>query len=117
MRTSLYSLIYGTLLTFNKFTNFNTQDLNRPRHLFHSFCYTTWHMFEPKECQSKCKSGKAQTHSYDGHKTALTATYQRQLNVGGLGACSTGKIVHFYALNMLFRAIISAKFVRYTTTY
>ena len=36
--------MYGTILTLN---NFDTQPLNRPRHLFHSFCCTTQCMFEP----------------------------------------------------------------------
>ena len=38
---------HGTILTFIKFSNFSTQVLNGPRHLHHSFCYTTQHIFEP----------------------------------------------------------------------
>ena len=39
--------MYGTILTFIKFNNFGTRHLNGPRHLFHSFCCTTRHLFEP----------------------------------------------------------------------
>ena len=39
--------MYGNILTFIKFNNFGTQGLNGPRHLFHSFCCTTRHIFEP----------------------------------------------------------------------
>ena len=35
------------ILTFIKFNNFGSQHLNGPRHLFHSFCCTTWRIFEP----------------------------------------------------------------------
>ena len=38
--------MYGTILAFIKF-NFGTRHLNRPRHLFYSFCCTTRHIFEP----------------------------------------------------------------------
>ena len=40
-------LMYGTILTFIKFINFGTRHSNGPRHLFHSFCCTTRHIFEP----------------------------------------------------------------------
>ena len=39
--------MYSTVLAFIKFSNFGTQCLNGPRHLFHSFCCTTQHIFEP----------------------------------------------------------------------
>ena len=39
--------MYGTILTFIKLNNFDTRRLNGPRHLFPSFCCTTWHLFEP----------------------------------------------------------------------
>ena len=39
--------MYGTILAFIKFNNFGTRHLNVPRHLFHSFYYTTRHIFEP----------------------------------------------------------------------
>ena len=42
-----FSLMYGTILTFIKFNNFGTRCLNRPKHLFHLFCYTTQCIFEP----------------------------------------------------------------------
>ena len=38
--------MYGTILAFIKYNNFGTQRLNGPRHLFHSFNCTTWHIFE-----------------------------------------------------------------------
>ena len=44
---SLFSLMYGTILTFIKLNNFDTRCLNGSRHLFPSFCYATWHIFEP----------------------------------------------------------------------
>ena len=39
--------MYSTILTFIRFNNFDTQHLNGPRHLFHSFCCTTRRVFEP----------------------------------------------------------------------
>ena len=39
--------MYGTILTFIKLNNFDTQHLNGPRYLFPSFCCTTWRIFEP----------------------------------------------------------------------
>ena len=30
-----------------KFNNYGTRGLNEPRCLFHLFCRTTWHIFEP----------------------------------------------------------------------
>ena len=38
--------MYGTILTFIKLTNFDTQCLNGPRRLFPSFCYATRCIFE-----------------------------------------------------------------------
>ena len=46
-RISLFSLLYGTILTFIKFNNFGTRCSNEPRPLFHSFYCTTQHIFEP----------------------------------------------------------------------
>ena len=40
-------LMHGTILTFIKFTNFDTQHLNKPTCLFHCFCCTAWHILEP----------------------------------------------------------------------
>ena len=40
-------LMFGTILRFINFNNFGTWRLNGPRHLFHSFCCTTWCIFEP----------------------------------------------------------------------
>ena len=40
-------MMYETILTFIKFNNFGTRHLNKPSHLFHSFCCTTWRIFEP----------------------------------------------------------------------
>ena len=39
--------MYGTILAFIKFNNFETRRLNEPRHLFHSFCCTTGCIFDP----------------------------------------------------------------------
>ena len=39
--------MYGIILAFIIFNNFGTQHLNGPRHLFLSFCCTTWRIFEP----------------------------------------------------------------------
>ena len=39
--------MYGTILAFIKFNNFDTWQLNGPRHLFYSFCCTTQCIFEP----------------------------------------------------------------------
>ena len=39
--------MYDTILMFIKLDNFGLQHLNRSRHLFHSFCCTTCHIFEP----------------------------------------------------------------------
>ena len=39
--------MYGTILAFIKFHNFGSRRLNGPRHLFHSLCCTTQHIFEP----------------------------------------------------------------------
>ena len=40
-------MMYGTILTFIKFNNFGTRHLNEPMHLFHAFCVTIQHIFEP----------------------------------------------------------------------
>ena len=40
------SLMYGTILMFIKFNNFGTWRSNSLKHLFHSFCCTTQHIFE-----------------------------------------------------------------------
>ena len=45
IENKLFSLMYGTILTFNE-SNFGTWCLNRPRHLFRSFCCTTQCIFE-----------------------------------------------------------------------
>ena len=46
--------MYGTILTFIKFNNFGTRCLNGPRHLFYSFCCTTWRTFEPPCVYEPC---------------------------------------------------------------
>ena len=39
--------MHSNILMFIKFNNFGTQHLNEPRCLFHLFCCTTQHIFEP----------------------------------------------------------------------
>ena len=39
--------MFGTILRLIEFNNFGTRCLNGPRHLFHSFCCTIRHIFEP----------------------------------------------------------------------
>ena len=39
--------MYGTILMCIKSNNFGTWYPNGARHLFHSFYFTTWHIYEP----------------------------------------------------------------------
>ena len=52
----------------------------------------------------------AQSYSYDGHKTALAAA-KGSLNLGWSGGMLPQENFVFLCFNMLFRAIIRAKFV------
>jgi len=56
-------------------------------------------------CQSKSESGKAQVYNWWHYMCSC----QRQLNLGGLGACPLpGNFENFHVLKMPFEAVFRA---------